>query len=231
MTRWVAVFGGLDSVRLSGSAWWVTSPKHNRRALSSPVGVEFIMELKRLTFSWPAAIPITLVVALGVSAPSPVRATGTPMPVQSVESPPVTLRLHCVDRANVRFEITNIGATDTSLPLGMAVGNGQKYMINDLHLRIKPLNGNANGAEFHYWPRDYPSAIGGRLDQWFQAFPVGAVFRMSAKAEDFWLGRYPSFTPGLELSLRWNIAGETPKDLFPLVYWTGTLISNSCTVP
>jgi hypothetical protein len=187
------------------------------------------MEPKRSISAWPVALPFTLVVALGVSAPSPVRATATPIPTQSVEPEPVTLRLECVDRANVRFEITNIGATDTSLPLGSAFGNGQKYTINDLHLRIKPPNG--TGAEFHYWPRDYPLLIAGRLDQWFQAFPVGAVFRMSAKAEDFWLGRYPSFTPGVELSLRWNMSAETPKNLFPLVYWTGTLISNSCTVP
>jgi hypothetical protein len=184
---------------------------------------------RRPTYAWPAAIPITLVVALGFSAPSSVRATATPIPMQSVEPQPVTLRLECVDRANVRFEMTNVGATDTALPLGSAIGNGQKYMIDDLNLRIKPPNG--NGAEFHYWPRDYPLAIAGRLDQWFQAFPVGAVFRMSAKAEDFWLGRYPTFTPGVELSLRWNISAETPKNLFPLVYWTGTLISNYCTVP
>jgi hypothetical protein len=187
------------------------------------------MQPKRRTSDWPAAIPITLVVALGISAPSPVRATATPMPVQSVESPPVTLRLNCVDRANVRFEITNVGATDTSLPLGIALANGNKYVINDLHLRINPSNG--NGTELHYWPRGYPFAIGGRVDQWFQAFPVGSVFRMSAKAEDFGLGRYPNFTPGVELSLRWSVAAETPKNLFPLVYWTGTLISNSCTVP
>jgi len=187
------------------------------------------MQLKRPAFVWPAAVPITLVVALGFWANSPAPATARPIPLQSAESPPVTLRLDCVDRANVRFEITNVRATDTSLPLGSAFGNGQKYTINDLHLRIKPPNG--TGAEVHYWPRDYPFVIGGRVDPWFQAFPVGAVFRMSAKAEDFWLGRYPSFTPGVELSLRWNISGETPKNLFPLVYWTGTLISNSCTVP
>jgi len=188
------------------------------------------MEPKRRTFVWPAAVPIALVVALGFWATSPARATARPIPLQSAESPPVTLKLDCVNRASVRFEITNVGATDTSLPLGTSVANGQRYMIGDLNLRIKLANGNS--TEFHYWPRDYPSAIAGRLDQWFQAFPVGSVFRMSAKEEDFSVvGRYPSFTPGVELSLRWNISGETPKNLFPLIYWTGTLISNSCTVP
>ena len=189
------------------------SLRRDVRAPSSPAGVQLIVEPKRLTFAWPAAIPITLAVALGFSAPPPVRATATPMPMQSGEPQPVTLRLECVDRANVRFEIANVGATDTALRLGTALGNGQKYTIDDLNLRVRPPNG--NGAEFHYSPRDYPVAIGGRLDQWFQAFPVGAGYRMSAKAEDFFgFGRYPTFTPGVELSLRWNISAETPKNLF-----------------
>jgi hypothetical protein len=165
-------------------------------------------------------------VALAFSARSPVRATA----IQPVESQPVTLRLECVDSANVRFEITNVGAADTALRLGSVLANGRKYMIDDLNLRMKPPNG--NGTEYHYWPRDYPVAIGGRVDQWFQALPARAVYRMPAQAEDFFaFGRQPSFPPGYELSLRWNISAETPKSLLPLVYWTGTLISNSCTAP
>jgi len=103
-------------------------------------------------------------------------------------------------------------------------------MVAGLHLRLKPPNG--NDTEYDYWPRDYPVAIGGRLDPWFQAFPVAAVYRMSAKPEDFFAsGRQPSFSPGIELSLRWTISAETPKSLVPLIYWTGTLISNSCVAP
>jgi hypothetical protein len=88
-----------------------------------------------------------------------------------------------VDSAIIRFEIRNVGSTDTALPLGQALANGRKYLINELNLRMKPANG--NGTDYHYWPRDYPVAIGGRLDQWFEALPVGASYRMSARAEDF----------------------------------------------
>jgi hypothetical protein len=77
-----------------------------------------IVDPKQPIFVWPAAIPLALVVALGLSAPSPVRATAPAIPMQSVEPQPVTLRLECIDRANVRFEIANIGVTDTALPLG-----------------------------------------------------------------------------------------------------------------
>jgi len=95
------------------------------------------------------------------------------------------------------------------------------------------VNGsNGNSTEYHYSPRAYPVAIGGRLDPWFEALPAGASYRMSAKAEDFFaFSRQASFPIGAELSLRWTMSAETPKSLFPLVYWTGTLISNSCTAP
>jgi len=150
--------------------------------------------------------------------------------MQSVDSPPVTLTLECVDSATIRFEITNAGSTDTALPLGSALANGRKYLLNGLNLRMKPSNG--NGTDYNYWPRHYPVAIGGRLDQWFQAFPAGASYRMSAKLEDFWgFNGHDTFPRGVELSLRWTMSAETPKSLFPLVFWTGTLISNTCTAP
>ena len=186
-----------------------------------------MMEPKPQIPVWAIVIVIALAVA---SAYTPLRVTAMPIAVQPPESQPVTLTLECVDSANIRFEITNVGATDTALRLGSILANGHKYMIDDLHLRMKPPNG--NGTEYDYWPRDYPVAIAGRIDQWFQALPVRAVYRMSAKAEDFFAGGWrSSFPPGIELSLRWNISAETPKSLLPLVYWTGTLISNSCTAP
>jgi len=185
------------------------------------------MERKPPTPLW---IVIPLVVTSALSAHPPLRVTAMPIPVQPPESPPVTLTLECVDSANIRFEIRNVGSTDTALPLGQALANGRKYLINELNLRMKPANG--NGTDYHYWPRDYPVAIGGRLDPWFEALPVGATYRMSATAEDFFaFGRQASFPSGIELSLRWTLSAETPKSLFPLVYWTGTLISNSCIAP
>jgi hypothetical protein len=150
--------------------------------------------------------------------------------MQPPESPPITLTLECVDSATIRFEITNVGTTDTALPLGHALANGRKYLIDELNLRMKPSNG--NGTDYHYWPRHYRVAIGGRLDQWFEGLPAGASYRMSAKLEDFWgFTRQDTFPRGIELSLRWTMSAETPKSLFPLVYWTGTVISNTCPAP
>jgi hypothetical protein len=178
----------------------------------------------------PVAIVVVLILVSVLSLHSPVRATAMSIPMQLPESPPVTLTLECVDSTSIRFEITNAGSTDTALPLGSALANGRKYMIDNLNLRMKPTNG--NGTDYHYWPRHYPVAIAGRLDQWFQAFPVGASYHMSAKLEDFFgFSGQDRFPRGVELSLRWTMSAETPKSLFPLVYWTGTLISNTCTAP
>ena len=188
------------------------------------------MESKRRSPKWPIAIAMTLVVAWALSVHSELRATALSVPLQSPEAPPVTLTLECVDSSTIRFEITNAGSTDTALPLGSALANGRIYMIHNLNLRMKPANG--NGTEYHYSPRHYPAAIGGRLDQWFQAFPAGSTYRMSAKLDDFFgFNQQDRFPQGIELSLRWTMSAETPKSLFPLVFWTGTLISNTCTAP
>ena len=190
------------------------------------------MEPKRPTSERPIAIAITLVVVSAFSAHSAVRATAMSIPMQSPESPSVRLTLECVDSTTIRFEITNVGLTDTALPLGFALANGQKYVINQLYLRMKPSNG--NGTDYHYSPRHYPVAIGGRVDPWFEALPAGASYRMSAKLGDFFGfngSDFDSFPRGIELSLRWTMSAETPKSLFPLVFWTGTLISNTCIAP
>ena len=187
---------------------------------------------KRPIPAWPIAIAMTLVLTCALSAHAGSRATALSIALQSPESPPVTLTLECVDSTTIRFEITNAGTTDTSLPLGYALANGQKYVINQLYLRMKPSNG--NGTDYHYSPRHYPVAIGGRVDPWFEALPAGASYRMSAKLGDFFGfngSDFDSFPRGIELSLRWTMSAETPKSLFPLVFWTGTLISNTCTAP
>ncbi len=187
------------------------------------------MEQRPPIRNWAVAIVLALVELGALTIRPPLRAMATPT-VQLPASQPVTLTLECVDSANIRFEITNVGPTDTALRLGLVVANGRKYLINDLNLRMKPPNG--NGTDYHYWPRDYPVAVGGRVDQWFQALPVRAVYRMSAKAEDFFaFGRQATFPKGIPLSLRWTISAESPKSLLPLIYWTGTLISNSCIAP
>jgi len=190
------------------------------------------MEPKQPTLGWPIVIAITVAVVSAFSAHSAVCATAMSTPMQSPESQPVTLTLECVDSATILFEITNVGTTDTALPLGFALANGQKYVINQLYLRMKPSNG--NGTDYHYSPRHYPVAIGGRVDPWFEALPAGASYRMSAKLGDFFGfngSDFDSFPRRIELSLRWTMSAETPKSLFPLVFWTGTLISNTCIAP
>lgn len=178
----------------------------------------------------PVAIVVVLILVSVLSPHSPVRATAMSIPIQTPESQPVRFTLECVDSSTIRLEIANDGSTDTALPLGRALANGRKYMISELNLRMKPANG--NGTDYNYWPRDYRIAIAGRLDQWFKAFPAGASYRMSAKLEDFWgFNQQDKFPRGIELSLRWTMSAETPKSLFPLVYWAGTLISNSCIAP
>ena len=178
---------------------------------------------------WAIVIVIDLALA---SAYPPLRATAMPISVQPPDSQPVTLTLECVDSATIRFEITNVGSTDTALPLGRGLANGRQYLIDGLNLRMKPSNGNGNGTDYHYFPRHNRAVTGGRFDQWFEALPAGAAYRMSAKLEDFeGFNSHDSFPRGIELSLRWTMSAETPKSLFPLVYWTGTLISNSCTAP
>jgi hypothetical protein len=175
-------------------------------------------------------VVITLVVASAFSTHPLARATAPAIPMQPPESQLVRLTLECVDSATIRFEITNVGTTDTALPMGVAVANGRKYLINELNLRMRPSNG--NGTDYHYLPRDYRALTGGRFDRWFEALPAGASYRMSAKLEDFFgFNRQDSFPRGVELSLRWTMSAETPKSLFPLVFWTGTLISNSCAAP
>ena len=185
------------------------------------------MECKPPTAASAVGMVVALVAVSALSAHPPLGATATPQSVQPPESPPVTLTLECVDSSNIRFEIRNVGPTDTALRLGSVLANGRKYLIDELNLRMEPANG--NGTDYHYSPRDYPVAIGGRVDQWFQAFPERAVYRMSAKAEDFFaFERQATFPKGIPLSLRWTISAESPKSLLPLIYWTGTLLSNSC---
>jgi len=111
------------------------------------------------------------------------HATAPAIPTQPPESQPVRLTLECVDSATIRFEITNVGTTDTALPLGRGVANGRLYLISGLNLRMKPSNG--NGTDYDYSPRHYRAVTGGRFDQWFEALPAGATYRMSAKLDDF----------------------------------------------
>ena len=185
------------------------------------------MEHKAPARAWAVGIVVAL---SALSEHAPLRAVATQKSLQPAEAQPVTLTLVCVDSGTIRFAISNVGATDTALPLGIVLANGRQYLISDLNLRMKGVNG--EGTDYHYWPRAYPAAIAGRVDQWFQALPVHAVYSMSAKAEDFLAsGRPAAFPKGVSLALRWTTSAEPPKSLLPLIYWAGTLISNSCTAP
>jgi hypothetical protein len=139
----------------------------------------------------------------------------------------VTLALECRDAAHLGFEIRNVGATDTTLRLGIVLGNGSKYMIDGLDLILKMLDGQP--TEFGYSPRHYPAAVGGSLAQWLEPLPTRAAYSMSAIPDDFFNGvrRLDSFPAGTELSLRWTIRDPPPQAML-LAYWSGTLTSNSC---
>src|SRR4029450_14104132 len=82
-------------------------------------------------------VVITLVVASAFSTHPLPRAPAPAIPMHPPESQLVRLTLECVDSTTIRFEITNVGSTDTALPLGFALANGQKCVINTLYRRVK----------------------------------------------------------------------------------------------
>jgi hypothetical protein len=152
--------------------------------------------------------------------------------VPSNQKADLRLTLECIDSTRIAFAIRNDGETDTALRLGSAVGNGLKYTIDDLQLRQKTPSGQV--SENHYWPRRYPSVIGGSLGEWIQAIPARSAFIVTAEATDFWrsddLGRVTPFGVGVELSLRLTILAPRPQAML-LASWNGTLTSNSCIPP
>src|SRR5689334_22676377 len=99
------------------------------------------MEPTRATPERPVRAVVTLIVASAFSMHPLAHATAPAIPTQPPEFQPVRLTLACVDSTTIRFEITNVGSTDTALPLGSALANGRKYMIDNLSLRMKPSNG------------------------------------------------------------------------------------------
>ncbi len=77
---------------------------------------------------WAVAIVIALLTASALSAQPPLRQTATPIPVQPPESQSVILTLECVDSSNIRFEVKNVGPTDTALRLGSILANAYTNM-------------------------------------------------------------------------------------------------------
>jgi hypothetical protein len=171
---------------------------------------------------------ISLIVGALVHGGPPATQAQSPPPEWAVRrSADLTLTLECLDSRNIRFAISNIGTTDTALVLGLSVGNGRKYIIATLDLSVTTPAG--KNTEYQYSPRNYPPAIGGRLDDWIQPLPVTAVYAMSATHGDFLHGleRLPAFPRNAELSLRWTIRNPKP-DAMLLASWSGTLTSNTC---
>jgi hypothetical protein len=164
---------------------------------------------------------IAIVIALGLLPPLRAQALGE----QASDQGAVRLTLDCVDSAHIVFDIANIGMIDTAFRLGSVLGNGRKYTVDDLRLRLRTPDGPV--SEWHYRPRDYPVVVGGTVEDWFEALPVRATYRMSATAEDF-VPRQAKFPARTQLSLRLTVAPVQPK-AGRLVYWSGTLTSNSCT--
>ncbi len=140
----------------------------------------------------------------------------------------LTLTVECRDARHIRFEIRNVGASDTAVVLGSVIGNGRRYVIYRLDL-IVTVPGAAS-TEHHYWPRDYPAAVGGTMGEWVHPLPIRSAYALSATPDDFFhspRGRLTAIPAGAEWSLRLTIPSPRPEARL-LAYWTGALTSNSC---
>jgi hypothetical protein len=147
----------------------------------------------------------------------------------------VVLSLECRGPDRLEVAIRNVGTDDTALLLGAVLGNGKKYMLNDLRLLVNSTT--EPPSEHWYWPRNYPSAIGGRLDEWIEPLPARASYVMSVTPGDF-LGdsigakrRLDVLPRRAEMWLRLIVREPREQGIRLLTYWTGTLVSNRIRFP
>jgi hypothetical protein len=83
----------------------------------------------------------------------------------------------------IEVSIRNTGKADTAVVVGAVLGNGAKYMIGEMTLSAR--RDGAPELQFRHVPRHYPSAIGGRVDDWIVPLPVGASYGLMVQASDF----------------------------------------------
>lgn len=166
----------------------------------------------------------TVALAVTVSLAAPAALVSARQPKRSGD---LGLVLDCSFKGQIQFELANRGNTDTTVVPGSVIGNGRTYTIDALQLVVKAASGSQ--SVFRYSPRRYPVAIGGALGEWHQLVPAHTVLRIAAAPDDFLSNttRLSSWEPGGELSLRWTLR-DPGSDAMLLVFWSGTLESNSC---
>src|SRR3984893_14726983 len=104
------------------------------------------------------------------------------------DSASLTLKATCRTsngRAELRSTLRNVGADDTSLVLGIAVGNGRRLLPNALVLSVKAADSSAT-RDFEYFDPSVP-AIFGRLDPWIVSLPSASEFSITRPLSHFWL--------------------------------------------
>jgi hypothetical protein len=127
----------------------------------------------------------------------------------------------------MQFELANGGDSDTTVVPGSVIGNGRWYRIDGLQLVVKAASGSQ--SVFRYSPRRYPAAIAGSLGEWRQPVPAHTTLQVAADPDDFLneTTRLRAWEPGAELLLRWTLHEPRP-DAMLLIFWSGSLESNSC---
>ena len=94
-----------------------------------------------------------------------------------------------VTSGQIELTITlrNLGAVDKSAYFGVIVGNGKKYLTNELALDVKDAHGT---TRYRYFDPSVP-AIAGRLDPWVITLPANSSFSIVRPANHFWVDGAP----------------------------------------
>lgn len=99
----------------------------------------------------------------------------------------VDATLVCVMKGEERLlEITlrNVGRTDSAIVLGIILGNGNRYIAENLALEIRT----ATSTTPYRYADPKPSVIAGRVDPWIVGLPMHSEFKLTRSLEHFWAG-------------------------------------------
>jgi hypothetical protein len=165
---------------------------------------------------------------------------GRPASAQETQLP-IRLTVNCQNSQQLTLAIQNAGTSDTAVIFGHVLGNGGKYVIDELTLQVDFSDGQAS-AGYVFSPSEYPVRNPGRLDDWIVPLPAGVSYLVPAMASQFrtrLFGRLSEWPKGatmtLKLPLRAPSAQQNPDlvGLKLLKVWTGTdaLVSNRITFP
>jgi hypothetical protein len=85
---------------------------------------------------------------------------------------------------SLAVSIRNAAEMDTAIFLGVILGNGRKYLANELYLEVRGPSGT---EKYHYSDPSVP-AIAGRVDAWVVTLPVKANFLLTRPRGHFFAG-------------------------------------------